>query len=119
MKFDSLITEAVSTGGKVYLVVWENGRQFGDGEGYNLYGIYTSPVKAYEGWQEVLKSYKEFQKEEDILGNLLVLECVLDPKSAIQQFSKNFKEMDLEYLKTLGNIGPEAAEHFGDIIKKL
>jgi hypothetical protein len=48
-----------------------------------------------------------------------VLECKLDPKDVTGPFFNNFKEMDIEYLKTLANIGPEAAEQFGDVIDKL
>lgn len=112
MKFDSLITEAVSTGGKVYLLVWENSWEDDTGEGYQLYGVYTSPTKAYEG-------YKQFFKNQKPSEALKVLECVLDPKDARATFFTNFKEVDIEYLSTLTNIGPEAADKFGGIINKL
>lgn len=118
MKFDSLITETLSTGGKVYLLVWENSWEDESGEGYQLYGVYSSPNKAYEGWQQQLKHLQQYSKKQ-IIGNLQVLESVLDPKDATSSFYTNFKEVDIEHLRTLTNIGPEAAEHFGDIIKEL
>lgn len=118
MKFDSLITEAVSTGGKVYLLVWENSWEDDSGEGYQLYGVYSSPIKAYEGWQQQLKHIQQHTKKQ-VIGNLQVLECVLDPKDATTSFYTNFKEVDIEYLSTLSRVGPETAEKFSDVINKL
>lgn len=116
MKFDSLITEAVSTGGKVYLLVWENSWE-DNGDGYQLYGVFTSPSKAYEGYQQYVQ-YGINQRGEPSQA-LQVLECKLDPEDVTGPFFRNFKEMDIEYLKTLANIGPEAADKFGDVIDKL
>lgn len=115
MKFDSLITETLSTGGKVYLLVWENGADLIDGEGYLLYGVFTSPSKAYEGYQQHVR----FNERDEPSPALQVLECKLDPEDVTGPFFSNFKEMDIEYLKTLANIGPEAADKFGDVIDKL
>lgn len=113
MKFDSLITEAVSTGGKVYLLVWEDGYN----DGYQLYGVFTSPSKAYEGYQQYART--GINQRGELVRALKVLECKLNPKDVTGPFFNNFKEMDIEYLKTLANIGPEAAEQFGDVIDKL
>lgn len=117
MKFDTLITEAVSTGGKVYLLVWENSWEDDTGEGYQLYGVFTSPAKAYEGYQQYARTGINQRGEPS--QSLQVLECKLDPEDVTGPFFRNFKEMDIEYLKTLANIGPETAEKFGDIINKL
>lgn len=112
MKFNSLITEAISTGNKVYLLAWENSWEDDTGEGYQLYGVYTSPAKAYEG-------YRQFFKDQKPSDALKVLECVLDPEDARATFFTNFKEVDIEHLSTLTNIGPKAAEDWGDVIKGL